>query len=79
VNIAKQKVKIPCPKCKKEQHVSLEQIANEEQIKCVGCGKTIKLIDKNGSARKAVKNVDKSIQDLKKTLSSLDMKIKIKL
>lgn len=78
MDIAEQKVKITCPKCKNEQCVSLEQVASEETIKCVGCGKSIRLIDKNGSARKAIEDINKSIKNLKKTLTNLDMKIKLK-
>jgi Zn ribbon nucleic-acid-binding protein len=61
-------VSIPCPKCQVKNQVRLEQIKNEETIQCVGCATKIHLKDTNGSVRQATKQVQDSLDELKRTL-----------
>ncbi|MCB0494406.1 MAG: hypothetical protein KDC93_18540 [Cyclobacteriaceae bacterium] len=66
IDIRKREVGIHCPNCKRIARVSLKQVVDEETIKCMGCSKNIKLVDKNKSAHKAVRDINKSISDLQK-------------
>lgn len=69
IDISKQTVKINCPECKRQHTVSLKQIADEIIVKCA-CGKSIKLTDKNGTNKKAIKDVNKAFKDLEDTLKN---------
>jgi Zn ribbon nucleic-acid-binding protein len=65
------KVPLPCPKCKVQNTVSLEQVRREETIQCVGCGTEIKLSDKDKSVQKSTENIQKSFDDLERALKRL--------
>ncbi|MCK4662801.1 MAG: hypothetical protein KAT68_08050 [Bacteroidales bacterium] len=69
IDISKQKVKIDCPKCKSKLEVTMKQVADEATITC-RCGQEIKLQDKNNSAKKVIKDINKAFDDLKKVLKS---------
>ena len=69
IDISKQTVKVECPKCKRSISVTLKKISNEDIIKCI-CGQKIQLKDRNGTNKKAIKEMNKSFKDLEKTLKS---------
>lgn len=64
-------VNIPCPKCKAQNRVSLGQVEREETIRCVGCGVNIKLLDKERSVEKSTRELQRSLDKLKRTLRKL--------
>lgn len=70
VDISKQKVSINCPECKRAITVSMKQVADEVTLKC-SCGQGIKLTDSNGSAKKAIRDINKSFKDLENTFKKL--------
>lgn len=70
VDISKQAVKINCPECKRSISVTIKQVAAEDLVNC-NCGQKIKLKDNNGSAKKSIRDINKSFQDLEKAFKSL--------
>lgn len=61
-DLGKQKVDVKCS-CGRKHNVSLQEVSNKKIIKC-DCGVNIQLNDNNGSVKKGVSNVNKSIKDL---------------
>lgn len=70
IDISKREVSIPCPNCKRVIHVSLKQVVIEDTVTCSGCSRKIKLVDKDKSARKGVKDINRALSDFEKTLKS---------
>lgn len=70
IDISKQTVKLDCPECKRGITVSLKQVADEATVKCF-CGQSIKLNDKEGSAKKSIRDINKSFTDLEKAFKKL--------
>lgn len=70
IDISKQTVKLDCPECKRANTVTLKQVADEATIKC-SCGQSIKLTDSNGSAKKSIRGINKSFDDLERTFKKL--------
>ena len=68
IDISKQTVSINCPECKRSITVSLKQVADEVTVKC-NCGQGIKLTDNNGSAKKSIRDLNKSFKDLENTFT----------
>lgn len=66
-------VNIPCPNCGLQNNITLGQITREESIKCLGCGITINLKDKKGSAKKGINEVQKALDKLGRTLKKLGL------
>lgn len=64
-------VNLPCPQCKAQNRVSLGQIEREETIRCVVCGVNIKLSDKEGSVRRGTRELQRSLDELERTLRKL--------
>lgn len=52
-----------CPQCNKIISFTLNQVANEELIKC-SCGQEIQLRDENGTNRKTIDDINKSMNEL---------------
>lgn len=71
VKVDSWEVNIPCPKCKAQNKVSLSQIKREETIKCRSCGVSIKLQDKDGSAKKATRDAQRAFDDLERALRQI--------
>lgn len=70
IDISKQTVKIDCSECKRSIPVTLKQIADEVKVRC-SCGQVIQLKDKNGTNKKALKDVNKSLKDLDDAIKKL--------
>lgn len=68
-DLGKQKIEVKCS-CGKKHSTTLQDVSNKKTIKC-GCGISIQLQDSNGSVKKSVSTVNKSIGDLQKTLKKL--------
>ena len=78
LDIDKQKINISCPKCGFENSVTLKQVENQESIICGGCRYSIKLVDKDRSVRKGIKNVKEETTKLKGSLKK-DIKIDLEI
>ena len=61
-------IPLECPKCKTKLKVSLAQIEREETVQCNSCGTKINLKDKDKSVLKGTENVQRSLDDLERTL-----------
>ncbi len=70
MDISKQKIEIDCSNCKSIIEVTLKQVADESTISCK-CGQKIKLSDKDGSAKKSIKELNKALEDLDNSLKGL--------
>ena len=66
IDLGKQSTKITCGNCKRNISVTLNQVAIQALIRCI-CGHEIQLVDKNGSSRKAVNDINKAFKDLQNT------------
>jgi hypothetical protein len=70
IDISKQTVNLKCPNCKRSITASLNQVADEETVKCT-CGQEIQLIDNNHSSRAVIHDINKSFKDLENTLKKI--------
>lgn len=68
-DLGKQKVNVTC-NCGRNHSVTLSDVTNRRNVRC-GCGINIQLNDSGGSVRKSVSSVNKSMNDLEKTLKRL--------
>ena len=66
-NLMGHEVSIPCPGCKRVNKATLKQVQSMSQVRCSGCGKTIR-IDKKGDD---LGKVTRAMDDLEKTLKKL--------
>ena len=71
MDISQSKVDVPCPKCEANINVSLKQIEQQETVTCPSCNSKIDLVDKDGSAKKAVLDVNKGLKDLTDTIKKI--------
>ena len=60
-DIGKEIIDFECEHCKRIIKVTLSQIAREDTVKCV-CGSDIKLLDENGSFKKAIKDINSAFR-----------------
>jgi len=70
MNFNSQKIEINCPECNRSISVTLQQIANQATVKCM-CSQFIQLQDKNGSFKKGVNDMNKSMKDLENAFKKL--------
>jgi len=64
-------VNLPCPNCGFVNRVKLGQISAGETITCSSCGVKINLVDKDGSVKKGIRDIQKSFDELERTLKKL--------
>jgi len=69
IDISNQTIDVNCSSCNRSLSVSLKQVANQESIQCP-CGTRTKLEDKNGSAKKSIREMNKAFSSLDKALKS---------
>jgi len=62
-DISNQKEELDCPECGAKFEVTLKQIADESKVIC-SCGQSIQLKDKDHSAKKAIEDINKALDDL---------------
>jgi len=75
IDVSKQNISINCPACKRSIIISLKQVADVVSVKC-SCGQGVKLTDNNGSAKKSIRDINKSFQDLENAFKNFG-KLKI--
>jgi hypothetical protein len=68
LDIAQEKTSMKCPDCETSNTVTLAQIQREETIVCVGCQKSIKLVDENKTVANTISNVNDAIGELNRAL-----------
>ncbi|PTS95663.1 hypothetical protein DBR11_21020 [Pedobacter sp. HMWF019] len=70
-DLGKQNIDIKCPSCGSRNTVTLSQVANQAAVKCRGCSQNINLKDKDGSARRGIKELNDSIKDLENVFKKI--------
>ena len=76
IDISKQEIESDCPSCNSKFSITLQQVSNQETIRCRSCGENIRLIDKGGSARKGIRDVNKSFNDLEKAFKNFGKRLR---
>jgi len=66
-NLLRHEISIPCPGCKRVNKATLKQVQSVSQIRCSGCGKTIR-IDKKGDD---LSKVSRAMDDFERSLRKL--------
>lgn len=61
-----------CPKCDFSNKVRLKQVRLGQVVICSGCHENIKLIDKDASTQKAIEEIQKSFEDLERTIEKIN-------
>ena len=69
-DISKQKIEIDCPNCKSKISITINQVANQEIVRC-NCGQKIQLEDNNSSSKKSINDVNKAFSSLEKTINNI--------
>ena len=65
----KQYIDFECPNCRFTAEVTLKEMWLEEKLICRGCKYYVQLSDKEGDVEKSVREINKSLSQLTKTLS----------
>lgn len=68
MDLDKVAIDINCPECEFYNSVTLGDVANGASIICVGCLKTIQLVDGNGDTTRATSEVNQAFNDLGRNL-----------
>jgi predicted RNA-binding Zn-ribbon protein involved in translation (DUF1610 family) len=71
-DLGKTKISFKCPECGFSNSVTLNQVQQGQTVICSGCHKNIKLVDKDASTKRAVEGINKSIDDLDKTIDKFN-------
>ena len=65
-------IEFKCPQCGFSNKVRLKQIRLGEVVICSGCHSNIKLVDKDASTQRAVEEIEKSFEDLERTIDRIN-------
>lgn len=69
-------VSVPCPKCVFENPFTIKQARLRDIIICRGCKANIQLDDHMNECKKAVRQVERAINELHESLQSLNLNLK---
>jgi predicted nucleotidyltransferase len=78
INLDDLQLTLTCPSCHTDNVVTYGELKAREDIVCKGCGIAIRL-EKDESFLNLGRNVEKALNDFKKSLKSLDQSINVKL
>lgn len=70
IDLANTTIGIPCRACGAINRATLGQVRRGETITCVGCHKSIKLVDKDKSTAKTITSVNTALDELRSALES---------
>ena len=76
-NLDYERIYIQCPRCNFWARPFLRQIRHRETIVCGGCKANIRLDDHLGSFRKAQRQVNRALEELKAQLSNMTINIRL--
>jgi len=65
-------IEFKCPNCGFSNRVRLKQIRLGEVVICSGCHRDIKLVDKNASTKRVIERIEKSFEDLERTIKEIN-------
>lgn len=77
INLDRERVYIRCPRCNFWARPFLRQIRYRETIVCGGCKSNLRLDDHLGSFRKAQRQVNRTLEDLKEQLGTIKINIRL--
>jgi len=63
---------VKCPKCGFSNKVRLKQVRLAQVVICSGCHENIKLTDKDASTQRAIEEIEKSFEDLERTIKEIN-------
>ena len=64
-----EKIKIPCPHCRKNLEVTVRQLKTSPEVKCPACGNTTKL--EASKFKKDNESIEQSMRGLQRQLGNL--------
>jgi DNA-directed RNA polymerase subunit RPC12/RpoP len=67
----KETAPLNCPKCDAPLGVTFAQIQRKESVACKSCGTNVKLKDEGHSTAKAVADINRGFDDLRRALEDL--------
>lgn len=65
-------IEFKCPKCGFSNKVRLGQVRLGQVIICAGCHENIKLVDKDASVQRGIEEIEKSFEDLERTINRIN-------
>ena len=77
INLDRERIYIPCPRCNFWARPFLRQIRHRETIVCGGCKANIRLDDHLGGFRKAQRQVNRALKRLEEQLGNIRINIKL--
>ncbi len=78
IDLDKLEIDFKCPKCDFYNKAYIKQVRLRDVVICRGCKTNIRLDDQMNQAKKAVRDINRSMRELEKTfnnLSSINIKI----
>lgn len=78
INLDRHSIDIACPRCKFFNTVTLKQVRIRDAVICRGCKVTIRFEDHMNETRKAIRSINRAMQELEDTLKGMG-KVKIRL
>lgn len=74
MTMSSKQITVKCPKCEATNVVTLQQVADQSEIKCEGCEVIINLVDDNESTKEVIKDINHALDKL---AQKIDIEIKI--
>jgi len=71
MNIAELTYEIPCPSCRHQIAVSMQEIANQSVLDCTDCHQRIRVVDEDGATKKGIRSVNRILKNLDNQLAKL--------
>jgi len=72
LNLDNIEIGFKCPKCGFSNKVRLKQVRLGQVVVCSGCHENIKLVDKDASTQRAIEEIEKSFEDLERTIEEIN-------
>ncbi len=71
LDLDKHTVEVDCPQCGFYNPITLKQVRLRDAVICRGCKSTIRLEDHMNETRKAIRSVNRALQELEEQFRSL--------
>jgi len=77
LNLAKQEIDFQCPKCNFYNSIYFQQARLRDVIICRGCKSNIRLDDQMNETRKAIRSINRAMNELENSLKGMSFEIRI--
>ena len=74
LDLEKAEFEVPCPGCGFYNPILMKQVITRDTVICRGCHATLVLDDRDNEARRGVKRLQNSLDDLERAFRSLGSK-----